>query len=217
MKLGQVLEGDFFTEYIKIGVLTMYLDKETYERAGLAGKPHGVKGKRGLKPRWTPVPDPLSQHYPVKYTSYPRISGDIPKKIPSLKPPATILTNQSRLDLDEFATDIYEWLSLVRLDSPRINVDDKIDSYLSSYAVPGYPDDVSEGKLCRVSWQGFIPPRWTRQTLADVILALPSKSWFSLSTTTFARDIVGDSADCTIFRPPNASGEYLLWDIKKHN
>lgn len=31
----------------------MYLDKETYERAGLAGKPHGVKGKRGLKPRWS--------------------------------------------------------------------------------------------------------------------------------------------------------------------
>ncbi|KAI1467678.1 ribonuclease P 40kDa subunit-domain-containing protein [Daldinia caldariorum] len=280
MKLGQVLEGDFFTEYIKIGnimmlsegridsenvfslkegVLTMYLDKETYERAGLVGRPHGVKGKRGLKPRWivqfdlrspsmlhgkkgfdrlayacknvfnapvtwlfhnlskTPVPDPLSRHYPVKYTSYPKISEDISAKMPSLKPPATILSNQSRLDLDEFATDLYEWLSLVRLDSPRINVDDKIDPYLSSYAVPGDLDDLSEGKLCRISWQGFVPPRWTRQTLVDVILALPAKSWFSLSTTTFARDIIGDSADCTIFRPPNASGEYLLWDIRKHN
>lgn len=31
----------------------MYLDKEAYERAGLVGKPHGVKGKRGLKPRWS--------------------------------------------------------------------------------------------------------------------------------------------------------------------
>ncbi|KAI1804926.1 ribonuclease P 40kDa subunit-domain-containing protein [Daldinia bambusicola] len=259
MKLGQVLEGDFFTEYIKIGVLTMYLDKETYERAGLVGKPHGVKGKRGLKPRWivqfdlrspsmlhgkkgfdrlayacknvfnapvtwlfhnlskTPVPDPLSQHYPVKYTSYPKISEDVSAKMPSLKPPATILSSSSRLDLDEFATDLYEWLSLVRLDSPRINAGDKIDPYLSSYAVPGEPDDLSEGKLCRISWQGFIPPRWTQQTLADVILALPAKSWFSLSTTTFARDIVGDSADCSIFRPPNASGEYLLWDIRKHN
>jgi len=34
------------------GNLKLYLDKETYERAGLVGKPHGVKGKRGLKPRW---------------------------------------------------------------------------------------------------------------------------------------------------------------------
>jgi ribonucleases P/MRP protein subunit RPP40 len=31
----------------------MYLDKETYERAGLTGKPHGAKGNRGLKPRWS--------------------------------------------------------------------------------------------------------------------------------------------------------------------
>lgn len=34
------------------GNLTMFLDKETYERAGLVGKPHGAKGGRGLKPRW---------------------------------------------------------------------------------------------------------------------------------------------------------------------
>lgn len=31
----------------------MYLDKEAYERAGIVGKPHGVKGNRGLKPRWS--------------------------------------------------------------------------------------------------------------------------------------------------------------------
>lgn len=30
----------------------MFLDKETYERAGLVGKPYGAKGNRGLKPRW---------------------------------------------------------------------------------------------------------------------------------------------------------------------
>jgi ribonuclease P/MRP protein subunit RPP40 len=35
-----------------LGNLKLFLDKETYERAGLVGKPHGVKGKRGLKPRW---------------------------------------------------------------------------------------------------------------------------------------------------------------------
>ena len=36
----------------RLGNLKIFLDKETYERAGLVGKPHGVKGKRGLKPRW---------------------------------------------------------------------------------------------------------------------------------------------------------------------
>ena len=38
---------------LREGKLTMYLDKEAYERAGLVGRPHGVKGKRGLKPRWS--------------------------------------------------------------------------------------------------------------------------------------------------------------------
>jgi ribonucleases P/MRP protein subunit RPP40 len=38
------------------GKLTMYLEKESYERAGVVGQPHGVKGKRGLRPRWSQIP-----------------------------------------------------------------------------------------------------------------------------------------------------------------
>lgn len=34
------------------GTLTMYLGKETYEKAGLVGKPYGAKGNRKTKPRW---------------------------------------------------------------------------------------------------------------------------------------------------------------------
>jgi hypothetical protein len=36
----------------RVGILTLYLDKESYERAGLVGKPDGAKGKRGTRPRW---------------------------------------------------------------------------------------------------------------------------------------------------------------------
>ncbi|CAL3963846.1 unnamed protein product [Diplocarpon coronariae] len=73
LPLSALLEGEIFNEYIKRGnvlmlsegridrdnvyylrqgVLTLHLDKENYERAGLVGKPDGVKGKRGTKPRW---------------------------------------------------------------------------------------------------------------------------------------------------------------------
>ncbi|CAJ2512680.1 Uu.00g007990.m01.CDS01 [Anthostomella pinea] len=280
MTLGQVLEGDFFTQYIKIGntmmlsegkvdshnvfslkegVLTMYLEKETYERAGLVGKPHGVKGKRGLKPRWivqfdlrspsmlhgkkgfdrlvyacknvfnkpttwlfcnlsqTPDPDPLAQHFPTRYTSSPGIVGGLDVKIPPLKPPQAILENQNRLDLDEYATEIYEWLSLLRLESPRLDQTDSIDPYLSDYVVPGNSEEVHAGKLCKVSWQGFISPTWVRQTLADVIFALPSKSWFSLSATSLTRGTIDSSTDCTILRPPQSPGEYFLWETKGHD
>ncbi len=37
---------------LKDGRLTLFLERETYERAGLDGKPHGVKDSRGLRPRW---------------------------------------------------------------------------------------------------------------------------------------------------------------------
>lgn len=136
---------------------------------------------------------------------------------PPLKPPAAILEGNSRFELDEYATDIYEWLSMVRLGSPRVAVGDAIDPYLSRYAVPGNPDDIFEGELCKISWEGFICPTWTRQLLADVILALPSKAWFSLSVTSFAKGIISDHTECTILRPPQSPGEYFLWDIKSHD
>ncbi|KAI0421113.1 ribonuclease P 40kDa subunit-domain-containing protein [Xylaria grammica] len=280
LTLGQVLEGDFFTQYIKIGnimmlsegkvgtdnvfsikdgKLTMYLDKETYERAGLVGKPHGAKGARGLQPRWIieydlrspsalhgkkgfdrlvyacknalnapktwlfcnlsakePIPDPISQYCPTKYASNPVLIQNMAIKIPSLDIPPAVLADQTRQELGERAAEIYEWLSLVRLESPRVKLCDKIDPYLSTYTVPGDPSNNSEGQLCKISWQGFIPPSWAADTLAELIRALPPKAWFSFSTTPFTRAAIGLSADCTIMRPPNCPGEYVLWEIKGH-
>ncbi|KAI0485314.1 ribonuclease P 40kDa subunit [Xylariaceae sp. FL0804] len=279
MTLGQVLEGGFFTQYLKIGnilmlsegridadnvfsiregLLTLYLDREAYERAGLVGKPYGAKGDRGLKPRWivqfnlrspsmlhgkkgfdrlvyacknvlnrptlwlfcnlseTPAPDPLAQHFPTKYTSSPSLEDGLTVKIPPLNPPAAILEERNRFDLDEYATDIYEWLSLVRLESPRLDVNDAVDPYLSTYAIPGDSETANEGRLCHISWQGFLSASWARQTLASLVHALPARAWFAMSATSFSRGIVGTNTDCTIMRPPESPGEYVLWEIKSH-
>ncbi|KAI1326482.1 ribonuclease P 40kDa subunit [Xylariaceae sp. FL0255] len=279
MTLRQILEGEFFTQYIKIGnimmlsegkidrdnvftlkdgTLTLYLDKETYERAGLVGKLYGVKGGRGLKLRWVvqydlrspsalhgkkgfdrlvyacknalnkpvtwlfydlsriPVLDPLLKHFPTKYTSNPAVVYDMTISTPPLKAPQAILTEKSHDELEEYATDIYEWLSMVRLESPRVKVGDDVDPYLSTYSVPGEKTEMCETKLCKVSWQGFMPPSWATQTLAELIQALPSKAWFSFSTTPFTMGSMGQGADCTFLRPPNSPGEYFLWEIKGH-
>ncbi|KAI0404558.1 ribonuclease P 40kDa subunit [Xylaria palmicola] len=279
MTLGQILDGDFFTQYIKIGnvmmlsegkvstdnvfsikdgKLTMYLEKEAYERAGLVGKPHGVKGARGLRPRWvveydlrspaalhgkkgfdrlvyacknalnapttwlfcnlseTPSPDPITQHHPTKYTSNPALGHALAVKMPPLDIPLAVLSDKTRQELDEYATEVYEWLSLVRLESPRVNIGDNIDPYLSTYSVPGHPAASNEGRLCRISWQGFISPSWAVSTLAELIQALPPKAWFSFSTTPFNRVAIGYGADCTLMRPPSCPGEYILWEIKGH-
>ncbi|KAK3294601.1 ribonuclease P 40kDa subunit-domain-containing protein [Chaetomium fimeti] len=276
LSLHDMLSGEFFTEYIKKGnilmlsegrigidnvftlrrgTLTMYLDRETYERAGLVGKPHGVKGKRGTKPRWivefdltapsmfpgkkgfdrliyasknalaqpitwlfcntstTPDPDPLSRHAFTECTANPGRSESIDAVMPNLTPDIGFLSSIGREDFEDFATSLYEWISLVRLQSPRIQVGDQIDPYLSLYRVP---DGGHEGKLCKISWEGFLAPSWSRQTLINIVTALPHKAWFSFSTTTFSKGLTGDNAECTILRPPNSSGEYLMWEVKGH-
>ncbi|KAH6635084.1 ribonuclease P 40kDa subunit-domain-containing protein [Chaetomium sp. MPI-SDFR-AT-0129] len=278
MSLHDILSGSFFTEYIKIGnvsmlsegrrgidnvffiragVLTMYLDKETYERAGLVGKPHGVKGKRNGKRRWivefdltgpsmfpgkkgfdrlvyasknalakpitwlfcnvsetTPNPDPLLQFSPTTRTASPNHSESIGALIPELSVDADLLSTNRQEDFEDFVTGLYEWLALIRLQSPRIQTGDQIDPYLSRYEVPGASG--KEGKVCKISWQGFLAPSWSRQTLINIVTTVPHKAWFSFSTTTFSRGLTGDNAECTILRPPNSSGEYLMWEVKSH-
>ncbi|KAI3534633.1 ribonuclease P 40kDa subunit [Colletotrichum filicis] len=278
MTLGQVLDGGFFNEYIKRGnilmlsegrtnvenvfslregLLTMYLDKETYERAGLVGKPHGVKGKRGLKPRWvvsyqlrdpamfpgkkgfdrlvyacknvlntpmtwlfcnaattTPSPDPLDQYFPTRYTCEPSFAPDFQVQTPPLSLPLDIIQNGDRPGLEDFATETYEWLSLIRLQSPRVKAGDTIDPYLSRYQVPGDPDTPSHASVCKISWQGFFASHWVRGVLINALVALPSRTWFSLSATSFSKGMTGDSTEVAFFRPPESLGHYLFWEVK---
>ena len=120
-------------------------------------------------------------------------------------------------DYEQFSTDVYEWLSLVRLESPRILSTDQIDPYLSRYQVPGASQDPQPATLCKISWQGFLSSPWARKTLVDVILALPAKTWFSFSATTFSTGMMAESSELTLFRPPSSPREYFLWEIKGHN
>ncbi|KAF4344112.1 ribonuclease P MRP subunit POP1 [Fusarium beomiforme] len=233
MSLGDILQGDFFTEYIKKGdimmlsegkatngtlftlregVLTMFVGKETYERAGLVGKPYGAKGGRGSKPRWAPSPDPLQKFLPTAFTSTPNVSRDLAVLQPGLDVDPEVLSENDRQSLEYFATEIHEWISLIRLGSSRVEPRDNIDPYLSRYSVPG--DDTQEAKVCKLSWEGFMSAQWLRGLLMDVLVACPSGTWFSLSATCFSRSLSGKSDDLTILRPPNAAGRYLMWEIK---
>ncbi|KAF0317997.1 ribonuclease P 40kDa subunit [Colletotrichum asianum] len=280
MTLGQVLDGVFFTEYIKRGnilmlsegkttvdnvfslregLLTMYLDKESYERAGLVGKPHGVKGKRGLKPRWvvsyqlrdpsmlhgkkgfdrllyacknalntpvtwlfsnatatTPSPDPLEQYFPTRFTCEPSVVTDCQVQMAPLTVPSEAIESGDRPGLEDYATETYEWLSLIRLQSPRVAAGDNIDPYLSRYQTPTPLDSASppHDKICKITWQGFFTPAWVRSVLITALVALPSRAWFSLSATSFSKGLVGDSTEVAFLRPPESPGHYLFWEIK---
>ena len=120
------------------------------------------------------------------------------------------------MDFDESVTEMYEWLSLIRLESPRVATGDDIDPYLSRYALPTDNGAVKTAALCTVRWQGFIPSNWVRKVLVDVLLSVPPRAWFSLSATTLGTRIGGSHAECTILRPPDSPGEFILWDVHGH-
>ncbi|KUJ07937.1 uncharacterized protein LY89DRAFT_691255 [Mollisia scopiformis] len=274
LPLAALLEGEFFNEYIKRGnilmlsegrlgvdnvyslregVLTLHLDKESYERAGLVGQPEGVKGKRGTKPRWAvevnlrlpsmlhgkkgfdrivyafktvltaPVtwlflnletkaadPDPFDAHFPARKVATTQVTRDIQVKMPSLVPP-TEVDSAYGADFEDYAVEMYEWLSLLQLDSPRILADDKTDPFLSRYNISG--DTSTNCSLVKVNWRGFMSAFWVRDAFVQILQVIPREAWF-----VFRADEVGcgphkQNRSCTIVKLPKAPTEYMLWEI----
>jgi ribonuclease P/MRP protein subunit RPP40 len=167
-----------------------------------------------LMPSSAPTPDPLAQHFPTDITSN---AGKKPVLVamPALKPSSSLISSGDKKAFEELATELYEWLSLVRLESPRIQAGDEVDSYVSRYQVPDDSDQATRSSICKISWQGFIAPSWVEKVLIESLLSVPSKAWFSISASGFSTGLIGDCTDITFVRPPNSPGEYLLWDINK--
>jgi ribonuclease P/MRP protein subunit RPP40 len=160
-----------------------------------------------------PNADPLPQHSPTTFTCDPAITQNTEVLIPKLSVEADPESPDSQAHLEDYAIELYEWLSLVRLQSPRVQVGDQIDPYLSRYRVP---EGSSPGKVCKISWEGFLAPSWTREMLVELILAVPPTAWFAFSATTFTKSFAGDNSECTILRLPEGTGQYLMWEVKAH-
>jgi ribonuclease P/MRP protein subunit RPP40 len=130
--------------------------------------------------------------------------------MPRLKPPTDVDSIYGE-DLDDFAIETHEWLSMISLNSPRIESEDKIDSFLSRYAAPGEPEITS--KLVRITWRGFLPTSWVHKTFVEALLLTPRDSWLACSVGGFEEGWSCESKDCTILRPPDAVNEYVLWEV----
>ncbi len=130
--------------------------------------------------------------------------------MPLIKPP----TNSDSLygaDFEDYATDVQEWLSLVLLESPRVNSDDNIDPFLSRYVPPG--DSFTNSKLIKVTWQGFISPSWVHKTFVQMLLCAPPDEWFACCVVGFGDGPLGESKACTILKLPDATKEFVLWEV----
>jgi ribonuclease P/MRP protein subunit RPP40 len=156
------------------------------------------------------TPDPLDIHFPIRRTITPKLSKDIKVNMPPLKPP-TDVDGSYDADFEDYAAETHEWFSLIQLDSPRINPDDKIDSFMSRYVPPG--DSSTVCKLVKITWQGFLAPSWAHKTFVQVLLATPQDVWFAYCVAGFVEGDLGASRNCTILKVPDTLNEYVLWDI----
>lgn len=159
-----------------------------------------------------PSSDPLREHFAARFTSSQTISRDIVARQAPLDIPADIVGSGDRASFEDASTECYEWLSLIRLGSPRVEAQDSIDPYLSRYQVPG--EEGGEVTMCKLSWQGFMSSNWLHELLIEIIVAAPSASWFSLGATCFSRRVSGGADEVALLRPPRAEGKFLMWETK---
>lgn len=126
--------------------------------------------------------------------------------------PASILAQGDRTGLEETATELYEWLSLHRLQSPRATFGDVVDPFLSRYTVPCGED--AQAQICLLSWNGLLDASWLREIVTCALEACPAHEWVSISATGFPRTISGNARDMTLLRVSGSANEYLMWEVK---
>lgn len=157
-----------------------------------------------------PTPDPLDVHFPVRMTTFPEIITGINVNIPPLKPP-TDTNSEYREDFEDFAVETHEWLSLISLNSPRINAGDDIDPFLSRYVSPG--ESRTSSNIVKITWRGFLSPSWVHGMFVRALLAVPRESWFVYNVAGRGEVWSSGSKDCTVLKVPDAPTEYLLWEV----
>lgn len=112
------------------------------------------------------IPEILRQ-FPAR-TIVPRTDTFADVLVPSFKAPPNSRphgggksdeANYHREVWRDWAMEIYEYLSLLLLPADRIRAADRVDSYLSTYAI----DDTHVDSITRVRFSGLIPATWVEK------------------------------------------------------
>ena len=119
-------------------------------------------------------------------------------------------------DFSDFSVEMYEWLSMISLGSPRVDLNDRIDPFLSRYAPPAAGEqDIGVTGLVKISWKGFASSSWAHKIFVQALLAAKPGMWFSLAVLGFDESIRTGGEDCTILKLPGAQNEYMLWEVEQ--
>ncbi|KAF2761668.1 hypothetical protein EJ05DRAFT_496571 [Pseudovirgaria hyperparasitica] len=126
--------------------------------------------------------DPLAKHHPFKHTVAPSVL-----RMPDTLCP--VLPGLRGLEDQGIAAEVYEWLSLVSLASPRLSASDDMDGFLSRYAVPEVDAHVPTScNLVRLRWRGLITPQYVTKVWMAVLRESArsgNENWVALNAGCF--------------------------------
>lgn len=112
--------------------------------------------------------EPISVHQPFVKGVLPTIIRAKDTSAPVLRLKDLSRTYNEPECEEERATALLEWLHLISLDSPRVDANDKIDSFLSRYEVPDLGTGLETRKIVALRWRGFIAPQFVREVFLAV-------------------------------------------------
>ena len=131
---------------------------------------HGNVRNEGINKASVPDARPIAKHHPLTRTVNLTKGRSEAVLIPPLDPSEALQTEHN---FEQWTLQLYEWLSLVSIHSPRICPDDKIDPFLSRYQVPENGTSGDSVSLTTLTWKGLIPATWVRNLMIELRYAAP--------------------------------------------
>jgi ribonuclease P/MRP protein subunit RPP40 len=153
---------------------------------------------------------PISKHHPFRYEVKPEVTIITDISVPSIP--------NGRKELSyTYAEELFEWVGLIGIDSPRLRAGDSIDPYLCRYQVPreynAEDQEVEEGQsshtasVVRMRWRGFASPHFIKNVLVSAEQAsIEHKNWVAVNACGFGRQ------SYTILG--TAGTEWLCWQCE---
>lgn len=148
----------------------------------------------------------------TKVTSVPTVPPTVQLQSAVSQSSGDLFGEDQRGNRGEMATELYEWLSLVRLGSPRILPGDNIDPYISRYSLPECQG--GQTAVQRISWEGLLSSSWVSDLASALFETCPAESWVAISATDVATSGLSGRGEVVILKQPGKDMEYLMWDIK---
>lgn len=110
---------------------------------------------------------PIAKLHPVTTLITPQKRTTEGVSLPEIDPTASMESDDA---FEDWAIEIYEWLSLVGIESPRVLAEDSIDLYLSRYQIPfSHSDSPRNFSMVCLTWKGLLPADWVRGLFTQIM------------------------------------------------